>query len=187
MDAFYASIEQRDDPRLRGRPVLVGGDARRVVVTSASYEARPFGIRSAMPMAEAVARCSHAVVVRGRMDRYVAVAHELRAIFHRFTPLVEPLSLDEAFLDVTASVGLFGPAAEIARQIKTAIRAETSLTASAGVAPNKFVAKIASDVAKPDGVLVGGAEDVREFRAPLPGRQGWGVGRVTEARLHRPV
>src|SRR5207244_1773430 len=185
MDAFYASVEQRDDPELRGRPVLVGGDVRRGVVTSASYEARPFGIRSAMPMAEAVARCPHAVVVRGRMDRYVAVAHELRAIFHRFTPLVEPLSLDEAFLDVTASVGLFGPAAEIARQIKTAIRAETSLTASAGVAPSKFVAKIASDVSKPDGLLVVAPEDVRKFLAPLPVRHVWGVGRVTEAALHR--
>ena len=185
MDAFYASVEQRDDPELRGRPVLVGGDVRRGVVTSASYEARPFGIRSAMPMAEAVARCPHAVVVRGRMDRYVAVGHELRAIFHRFTPLVEPLSLDEAFLDVTASVGLFGPAAEIARQIKTAIRAETALTASAGVAPSKFVAKIASDVSKPDGLLVVAPEDVRDFLAPLPVRHVWGVGRVTEAALHR--
>src|SRR5438128_9572299 len=107
MDAFYAAVEQRDDPALRGRPVLVGGDRRRGVVTSASYEARPFGIRSAMPMAEALGRCPHAVVVRGRMDRYVAVSHELRAIFHRFTPLVEPLSLDEAFLDASPSVPLF--------------------------------------------------------------------------------
>jgi len=185
MDAFYASIEQRDDPRLRGRPVLVGGDARRGVVTSASYEARPFGIRSAMPMAEALARCPDAVVVRGRMERYVAVARELRAIFHRFTPLVEPLSLDEAFLDVTASVALFGPPAGIARQVKDAIRAETALTASAGVAPSKFVAKIASDVSKPDGLLVVPADGVRAFLAPLPVRHVWGVGRVTEAALLR--
>ena len=185
MDAFYASVEQRDDPRLRGRPVLVGGDARRGVVTSASYEARPSGVRSAMPMAEALARCPHAVVVRGRMDRYVAVAGDLRAIFHRFTPLVEPLSLDEAFLDVTASVALFGPAPEIARQLKAAIRAETDLTASAGVAPNKFVAKIASDVSKPDGLLVVPPDDVRTFLAPLPVRHVWGVGRVTEAALLR--
>ncbi|TMA39969.1 MAG: DNA polymerase IV [Deltaproteobacteria bacterium] len=185
MDAFYASVEQRDDPRLRGRPVLVGGDARRGVVTSASYEARPFGVRSAMPMAEALARCPHAIVVRGRMDRYVAVGRELRAIFHRFTPLVEPLSLDEAFLDVSASVALFGPAPEIARQLRTAIRAGTALTASAGVAPNKFVAKIASDVSKPDGLLVVAPEDVRSFLAPLPVRHVWGVGRVTEAALLR--
>src|SRR5436190_900114 len=185
MDAFYASIEQRDDPRLRGRPVLVGGDARRGVVTSASYEARPFGIRSAMPMAEALARCPDAVVVRGRMERYVAVARELCAIFHRFTPLVEPLSLDEAFLDVTASVALFGPPAGIARQVKDAIRAETALTASAGVAPSKFVAKIASDVSKPDGLLVVPADGVRAFLAPLPVRHVWGVGRVTEAALLR--
>src|SRR5439155_1421461 len=160
--------EQRDDPRLRGRPVLVGGDARRGVVTSASYEARPFGIRSAMPMAEALARCPDAVVVRGRMERYVAVARELRAIFHRFTPLVEPLSLDEAFLDVTASVALFGPPAGIARQVKDAIRAETALTASAGVAPSKFVAKIASDVSKPDGLLVVPADGVHAGFARAP-------------------
>src|SRR2546430_5976041 len=163
MDAFYASIEQRDDPRLRGQPVLVGGDARRGVVTSASYEARPFGIRSAMPMAEALARCPDAVVVRGRMERYVAVARELRAIFHRFTPLVEPLSLDEAFLDVTASVALFGPPAGIARQVKDAIRAETALTASAGAAPGKVVANIAGDASQPDRPLASPAHRGRPF------------------------
>jgi len=185
MDAFYASVEQRDRPELRGRPVVVGGTSGRGVVMAASYEARPFGVRSAMPMAQALARCPDAVVVRGRMDRYVAVAHELRAIFHRFTPLVEPLSLDEAFLDVTASVALFGRPAEIARRVKDAIRAETALAASAGVAPSKFVAKIASDVCKPDGLLVVAPEEVRGFLAPLPVRHVWGVGRVTEAALLR--
>jgi len=183
MDAFYASVEQRDDPGLRGRPVLVGGDRRRGVVTSASYEARPFGVRSAMPMAEAVARCPHAVVVPGRMPVYAAIGEELRAIFHRFTPLVEPLSLDEAFLDVTASVRLFGPARAIAAAIRETIRAETRLTASAGVAPSKFVAKIASEVAKPDGVVVVPPDGVASFLAPLPVRYVWGVGRVAEGAL----
>src|SRR5438874_2418483 len=185
MDAFYAAVEQRDDPALRGRPVLVGGDRRRGVVTSASYEARAFGIHSAMPMAAAIARCPRAVVVRGRMERYVAVSRQLRQIFRRFTPLVEPLSLDEAFLDVTASTTLFGPPPEIAHQIRRAVRAETGLTASAGVAPNKFIAKIASDLAKPDGLLVVPPEAVEAFLRPLPVRHLWGVGRVTEAALHR--
>jgi DNA polymerase-4 len=185
MDAFYAAVEQRDAPALRGRPVLVGGDRRRGVVTSASYEARPFGVRSAMPMAEALARCPEAVVVRGRMEHYARIAADLRAIFHRFTPLVEPLSLDEAFLDVTASTRLFGPAAVIARRLKGAIRDETGLTASAGVGPSKFVAKIASDLSKPDGLLVVGAAEVEAFLRPLPVRHVWGVGRVTEAALLR--
>ena len=185
MDAFYAAVEQRDDPALRGRPVLVGGDRRRGVVTSASYEARAFGIHSAMPMAAAIARCPRAVVVRGRMERYVAVSRQLRPIFRRFTPLVEPLSLDEAFLDVTASTVLFGPPLEIAHQVRRAVRAETGLTASAGVAPNKFIAKIASDLAKPDGLLVVPTEAVEAFLRPLPVRHLWGVGRVTEAALHR--
>ena len=185
MDAFYASVEQRDRPELRGRPVIVGGDARRGVVISASYEARRFGIRSAMPMAEALARCPQADVVHGRMARYVAVGRWLRAIFHRFTPLVEPLSLDEAFLDVTASERLFGPPPEIARRIKAAIRSETGLTASAGIAPNKFVAKIASALSKPDGLLVIAPDDVEAFLHPLPVRHLWGVGRVTERTLVR--
>jgi DNA polymerase-4 len=138
-----------------------------------------------MPMAEALARCPGAVVVRGRMDHYVRIARELRAIFHRFTPLVEPLSLDEAFLDVTASMRLFGPAPTIARRVKDAVRDETGLTASAGVAPTKFVAKIASDLSKPDGLLVVEADGVEAFLRPLPVHHVWGVGRVTEAALHR--
>jgi DNA polymerase-4 len=185
MDAFYAAVEQRDALALRGRPVLVGGDRRRGVVMSASYEARRFGIRSAMPMAEALTRCPEAVVVRGRMEHYARVARELRAIFHRFTPLVEPLSLDEAFLDVTASMRLFGPAPAIARTVKDAVRNETGLTASAGVGPSKFVAKIASDLCKPDGLLVIDAAEAVAFLAPLPVRHVWGVGRVTEAALLR--
>jgi len=185
MDAFYAAVEQRDDPTLRGRPVLVGGDRRRGVVTSASYEARMFGIHSAMPMAAAIARCPGAVVVRGRMDHYVAASRQIRQIFRRFTPLVEPLSLDEAFLDVTASTALFGPPPEIAEQVRQAVRTETGLTASAGVAPNKFIAKIASDLAKPDGLVVVPPDAVEAFLHPLPVRHLWGVGRVTEAALHR--
>src|SRR5215470_1649004 len=185
MDAFYAAVEQRDDPTLRGHPVLVGGDRRRGVVTSASYEARVFGIHSAMPMAVAITRCPGAVVVRGRMDLYVAVSRQIRQIFRRFTPLVEPLSLDEAFLDVTASTALFGPPPEIAEEVRRAVRTEIGLTASAGVGPNKFIAKIASDLAKPDGLLVVAPDAVEAFLYPLPVRHLWGVGRVTEAALQR--
>jgi len=185
MDAFYAAVEQRDDPALRGRPVLVGGDRRRGVVTSASYEARVFGIHSAMPMAAAIARCPGAVVVRGRMELYVAVSRQIRQIFRRFTPLVEPLSLDEAFLDVTASTALFGSPPEIAEQVRRAVRTETGLIASAGLGPNKFIAKIASDLAKPDGLLVVSPDAVEGFLRPLPVRHLWGVGRVTEAALQR--
>src|SRR4051812_7600605 len=141
MDAFYASVEQRDDPSLRGKAVLVGGPSRRGVVTAASYEARKFGARSAMPMGEALRRCPHAIVVPGRHGRYAEVSADVFAIFRRFTPLVEGLSLDEAFLDVTASRSLFGDGEIIARRIKDAIRGELRLTASAGVAPSKFVAK----------------------------------------------
>src|SRR5574341_1873980 len=143
MDAFYAAVEQRDDPTLRGKPVLVGGPAARGVVAAASYEARAFGVRSAMPMAEALRRCPEAIAVPGDHARYAAVSDQVFAIFRRFTPLVEGLSLDEAFLDVTESRALFGDGAAIARRIKDAIRDELRLTASAGVAPCKFVAKIA--------------------------------------------
>src|SRR6056297_1039987 len=154
MDAFYAAIEQRDRPELRGKPVVVGGSSARGVVAAASYEARRFGIHSAMPGRRAAELCPQAIFVRSRIDHYAAVGRQVRAIFHRYTPLVQPLSLDEAFLDVTASLRLFGSAETIGRAIKQAIRQELSLTASVGVAPLKFVAKIASDLNKPDGFVL---------------------------------
>ena len=182
MDAFFASVEQHDDPSLRGKPVLVGGRSRRGVVAAASYEARKFGVHSAMPMHEALRRCPHAVVVEGRRGRYAEVSHAVFEIFRRYTPLVEGLSLDEAFLDVTGSESLFGDRVEIARAIKDAIREETRLTASAGVARCKFVAKIASDLEKPDGLVVV-PEDARAFLAPLPIERMWGVGAKTAPLL----
>lgn len=183
MDAFYASIEQRDDPALRGKPVVVGG-LNRGVVAAASYEAREFGIHSAMPMREALRRCPHLLRVPVRMSHYQAVSEQVFAIFNEFTPLVEGLSLDEAFLDVTASVGLFGPAQEIATLIKGRIRSATALTASVGVAPNKLTAKIASDLDKPDGLVVLDADRMEPVLDPLPVQVLPGIGRETLARLH---
>jgi DNA polymerase IV len=184
MDAFYAAIEQRDFPELRGKPLIVGGDRNRGVVATASYEARPYGIHSAMPMAQALKLCPQAVVVPPRRERYVEVSRQIFAILRSFSPLVEPLSLDEAFLDVTASEHLFGPAREIAQQIKTRIHDETQLTASAGIAPNKFVAKIASDLRKPNGLVEVQADEILTFLHPLPVTRIWGVGRVTARTLH---
>jgi len=183
MDAFFASVEQRDHPELRGKPVLVGGPLRRGVVCAASYEARVFGARSAMPMAEALRRCPQAVVVPARHSRYSDVSAQVFAVFHRFTPLVEGLSVDEAFLDVSASSSLFGSGEAIARRIKDAIRDELSLTASAGVAPIKFAAKVASDLRKPDGLVVV-PDDVAGFLAPLAIERMWGVGPKAAAKLH---
>ncbi len=182
MDAFFASVEQLDDPTLKGKPVLVGGSEKRGVVAAASYEARPMGVRSAMPMAVALRRCPKAVVIPPRHHRYREVSSEVFAVFRRFTPLVEGISLDEAFLDVTQSQTLFGDAVTIARQIKQAIREEIHLTASAGVASCKFAAKIASDFDKPDGLTVVPA-DVRAFLAPLSIDRMWGVGKVATKRL----
>lgn len=180
MDAFYASVEQRDRPELRGRPVIVGGPAEgRGVVSAASYEARAFGVHSAMPMAEARRRCPHAVFLRVNMERYREVSSTIHGIFLRFTPLVEPLSLDEAFLDVTGSQMLLGPAGQIARRIKREIFEATGLTASAGVAPNKFVAKIASDLQKPDGLVIVPPDGVQAFLENLPIARLWGVGKIT--------
>jgi len=183
MDAFYASVEQRDDPSLRGRPVIVGGSSRRGVVLAASYEVRPFGVRSAMSMGEALRRAPHAIVVPPRRDRYEAASAQVFAIFRRFTPLVEPLSLDEAFLDVTASRGLFGDGEATARAIKRDVRAEVDLTASAGVAPCKFAAKIASDLRKPDGLVVVPVDGIASFLAPLPIERMWGVGPKTAPKM----
>ncbi len=179
MDAFYASVEQRDRPELAGRPVIVGGDPdARGVVSAANYRAREFGVHSAMPAAVAKRKCPQAIFLKPRLDRYAEVSGQIRAIFHRYTPLVEPLSLDEAFLDVRGSTPLFGPATEIGRRIKQEIRQELELIASVGVAPNKFLAKIASDLDKPDGFVVVDPDRIQEFLDPLPVGRLWGVGRV---------
>ncbi len=184
MDAFYASVEQLDHPELAGLPVIVGGDPQaRSVVAAASYEARKYGIHSAMPMAQAVRLCPHAVVVPVRMDRYVAISEKIRGIFERYTPLVEPVSIDEAFLDVTGSTRLFGSAEQIGRAIKEEIKRQTSLTASVGVAPNKFLAKVASDLRKPDGFVVITEANKQQVLDPLPVGRIWGVGKVTERLL----
>jgi len=179
MDAFYASVEQRDRPELRGRPVIVGGGDNRGVVAAASYEVRKFGVHSAMPTREALRRCPDAIVVPPRIAHYAAVSQQIFAVFHEFTPLVQGLSLDEAFLDVTASLTAFGTAEHIAREIKRRIRERTALTASVGVAPNKLVAKIASDLRKPDGLVVVRPEEVRALLDPLPIRKLFGLGPKT--------
>jgi len=179
MDAFYASIEQRDNPSLRGQPVLVGGSPEsRGVVSAASYEAREFGARSAMPMSHAVRLCPHAAVLPVRMGHYVRVSRQIHRIFESYTPLVEPISIDEAFLDVTGSLRLFGEAEAIATRIKEEVRGQTQLTASVGVAPNKFLAKLASDLDKPDGLVVVTEEGKLSLLAPLPISRIWGVGKV---------
>jgi DNA polymerase-4 len=183
MDAFYASVEQRDDPKLRGRPVIVGGHAQRGVVLAASYEVRPFGVRSAMPMARALRLAPDAIVVPPRMRAYVDASERIFDILHAVTPLVEGLSLDEAFLDVTASSRLFGTAAEIATLVRRRIADELALPSSAGIADVKFVAKIASDLAKPDGQREVPPGTGAAFLAPLAIGRLWGVGPKTEARL----
>ena len=185
MDAFYASVEVRDDPRLRGKPVVVGGAARRGVVLAASYEARPFGVRSAMPMARALRLCPHLVVVPPDFSKYSTASDQIFAIFASFTPEVEGLSLDEAFLDVTRSQALLGPPRAQAQGIKAAIREQTRLTASVGIAEVKFAAKIASDLCKPDGLLEVPRGQVRDFLAPLPASRLWGVGPRTDEQLKR--
>lgn len=183
MDAFYASVEQRDDPSLRGRPVVVAWKGARSVVCAASYEARRFGVRSAMPALRAAALCPEAVFVPPDFARYRAVSRQVREIFARHTDLIEPLSLDEAYLDVTTDKRGLPSATTIAQAIRADIRAETGLTASAGVAPNKFIAKIASDWRKPDGLFVVRPAQVLDFLAPLPVGRMPGVGKVMEAKL----
>lgn len=183
MDAFYASVEQRDDPALRGRPVVVAWRGPRSVVCAASYEARTFGVRSAMPAVRAERLCPDAVFVPPDFERYRAASQQVRAIMLRYTPLVEPLSLDEAYLDVTENLQGLSSATEVARRIRAEIRAQTGLTASAGVAPAKFLAKIASDWRKPDGLFVIRPEQVIDFLTPLPVGRLHGVGKVMEARL----
>jgi DNA polymerase-4 len=183
LDAFYAAVEQRDDPKLRGKPVLVGGSARRGVVASCSYEARKFGIHSAMPMAEALRRCPHAIVVRHDMERYAEASRRFFAILGDFSPDVEGLSLDEAFLDVTGSERLLGDGRTIAEAIKQRVRAELALVASVGVAPIKLAAKIASDIDKPDGLRVVTPEGLLPFLHALPVTRLWGVGAATREIL----
>lgn len=185
MDAFYASVEMRDNPELRGKPVIVGGLGGRGVVAAASYEVRKYGVHSAMPMREALRRCPHAVCVQPRFDQYKSVSNTVFEIFHRFTPLVQGLSLDEAFLDVTHSQAAMGSAESIAKQIKQLIAERTHLTASVGVAPNKLVAKIASDLRKPDGLVVVAPEQVTAILDPLPIRRLFGIGNKTAPQLER--
>jgi DNA polymerase-4 len=184
MDAFYASVEQRDNPALKGKPVVVGGDPRRRgVVAAASYEARAFGVHSAMPMARAVRACPSLVVVPPDFGKYRAVSAQVFGIFREVTPLVEPLSLDEAYLDVTENAWGEALAMNVARRVKERIREETQLTASAGVAPNKFLAKVASGWKKPDGLTVIPPERVEWFLQQLPADALWGVGPVTARKL----
>src|ERR1700740_2221619 len=185
MDAFYASVEQRDDPRLRGKAVIVAWRGNRSVVCAASYEARRFGVPSAMPAIRAERLCPNAVFLPPDFPRYRAVSRLAREIFQRHTDLIEPLSLDEAYLDVTENKTNLPTATRVARAIREQIREELHLTASAGVAPNKFLAKIASDWRKPDGFFVIQPEDIDAFLAPLPVGRLPGVGKVTEERLQR--
>jgi DNA polymerase-4 len=183
MDAFYASVEQRDEPSLKGKPVIVGWPGERSVVCAASYEARKFGVHSAMPASRAKRLCPTGVWLPPDFERYRAVSHQIRTIFERHTPLVEPLSLDEAYLDVTTERTGIPTATETAEAIRREIREETHLTASAGVAPNKFLAKIASDWRKPDGIFVIKPHQVERFLIDLPVRKIPGVGKATEAVL----
>ena len=183
MDAFFAAIEQREHPEYRGKPVIVGGLSSRGVVATASYEARRSGVYSAMPMATARRRCPDGIFVQGNYALYRAVSAEIFAIFSRYSPLVEPLSIDEAFLDVTG-MGLLAPSPRVlAQRLKAEIREKTALVASVGIAPNKFLAKLASDLEKPDGLVEIRAEDAVRRIAPLPVRRLWGVGRRTEEKL----
>lgn len=183
LDAFFASVEQRDNPELRGKPVLVGGSAGRGVVAAASYEARKFGVFSAMPMAEALRRCPHAVVISSNMGNYGEASQAFFEILDDFSPLVEGVSVDEAFVDVTGMDRVLGDATSIAHQIKARVRRDLQLVASVGIAPTKFVAKIASDLRKPDGLFVVAPDEILGFLHPLPVSRLWGVGKATQERL----
>ncbi len=186
MDAFYAAIEQRDDPSLIGKPVVVGGSPTgRGVIAAASYEARKFGLHSAMPGAQAIRLCPQAIFIKPQMQKYADVSKQIRKIFNRFTPVFEPLSLDEAFLDVAGSAKLFGDAEKIGRMIQSTIAEELQLVASVGVAPNKFIAKIASDFDKPNGFVVVQAAEVTDFLDQLDISRVWGVGPKTQKTFQR--
>ncbi|MCF7975763.1 MAG: DNA polymerase IV [Phycisphaerae bacterium] len=185
MDAFYASVEQLDQPGLAGKAVIVGGpSAQRGVVSAASYEARQFGVHSAMPMAQAVKLCPQAVVLPVRMARYADLSRQIHAIFQQYTPQIEPISLDEAFLDVTDSLGLFGCAEKIGRDIKDTIKSNLGLVASVGIASNKFLAKLASDLDKPDGFVIIYDNNRQAILDPLPVSRIWGIGAVTTRALN---
>ncbi len=185
MDAFYAAVEQRDRPELRGRPVIVGGTGNRGVVCAASYEAREYGVHSAMPTAQARRLCPDGVYLRGDMRRYARESGRIFEIFRRFTPVVEGLSLDEAFLDTTGTERLFGTGVELGHRLRAAVREETGLAVSVGIAPVKMVAKIATDLAKPDGLLEVPSGEVRSFLEPLPVGRLWGVGPVARRRFEQ--
>ncbi len=185
MDAFYAAIEQHDQPALRGRPVIVGGPVKRGVVSTASYEARPFGVHSAMPMARALQLCPQAVVLPVRMERYAAVSRQLMEVLAGYSPRIEPLSQDEAFLDMSGTERMFGPPPVAARRIQQHVARATGLSCSLGVAGNKFLAKLASDLDKPGGITCVPCGREREFIAPLPVRRIWGVGPKAARRLER--
>jgi len=186
MDAFYASVEQRDNPEYEGKPIAVGGSPQgRGVVATASYEARKFGVRSAMPSKQALKLCPDIIFVFPRFDIYKKVSNQVREIFHRYTDLIEPLSLDEAYLDVTEDKENIGSAIEIAKQIKHAIKDELKLTASAGISTNKFVAKIASDINKPDGLTFIGPSSIESFIEKLPVEKFYGVGKVTADKMNK--
>lgn len=184
MDAFYASIEQRDNPELRGKPVIVGATSPRGVVAAASYEARAYGVRSAMPGFRARELCKDGIFLPSNMALYARVSAEVHEVFEGFTPVIEPLALDEAFLDVTGSVALFGGAEALGRELKRRVRAATELTVSVGIGPNKLVAKIACTLSKPDGLRVVSPSEVRALLDPLPVRRLWGVGPVLARQLH---
>jgi DNA polymerase IV len=185
MDAFYASVEQRDNPELRGKPVAVGGSRERGVVAAASYEARKFGVRSAMPSVTAKRKCPELIFVKPRFDAYKAISLQIRGIFAEYTPIIEPLSLDEAYLDVTENLKGISSATQIAEELRAKIRTETALTASAGISYNKFLAKLASDHRKPDGLFVITPKMGPEFVAALPVRKFHGVGPATAAKMAR--
>ncbi len=185
MDAFYASVEQRDNPELRGRPIAVGGSAERGVVAAASYEARKFGVKSAMPSKIAARKCPQLIFVKPRFDAYKAVSQEIRNIFYEYTDLVEPLSLDEAYLDVTSNKKQMPSATLIAQEIRKRIKEETQLTASAGISINKFLAKTASDVNKPDGFFLVKPEEAEQFVEKLPIERFFGIGKVTAEKMHK--
>jgi DNA polymerase-4 len=185
MDAFYASVEQRDRPELKGSPVIVGATSARGVVAAASYEARAYGVRSAMPAFQARQLCPHGVYLPANIARYAEVSRAVHDVFEEFSPEIEPLALDEAFLDITASIGLFGGPRGVAERLKARVREQVDLVVSVGVAPNKLVAKIACALSKPDGLLVVCPHEVRPLLDPLPVRRLWGVGPVLARKLHR--
>ena len=186
MDAFYASVEVKDNPDLQDKPVLVGGSPeQRGVVAACSYKAREFGIHSAMPMSQALRLCPEAIVLPVRMSRYVELSKQIHQIFHNYTPEVEPISIDEAFLDVTDCIQLFGSAEKIGRKIKSEIKEQTDLTASVGLAPNKFLAKLASDLDKPDGFVIISEVNKQHILDPLPVSKIWGIGKVTNKELQK--